>query len=143
MKINLTKRQYRYLVEICLLGAYMIEQSKIIEDSDYNNFLKYILSFSNDFKFEIDGDLLQGVEQIASTTIKEIEFKEDFVGSYNEKVFWKELASRLASKDALHQLGDEITEFNYASYVDLKNTLEEKYLERFELSHYDNNELPY
>lgn len=143
MKINLTKKQYRYLVEICLLGAYMIEQSKIIEDSDYNNFLKYILSFKEEFGLELDGNLLQGVEQIASTTMKEMEFKEDFLGSYNEKVFWKELASRLASRDALHQLGDEIDEFNFASYVDLKNTLEKKYLERFELSNYDSNELPY
>lgn len=143
MKINVTKKQYIILKEMCLLGAYIIEESKIIEDEEYSEFLKYILSAGGDLSDTLKNNIIEAMDEVASTIIKEVEFKGDFLANYNERIFWKELASRMATRDAIELIGEEIGTKNYKEFVSKKNNLEKKYFAKFEKSNYSNKELPY
>lgn len=143
MKINITKKQYAFFIEMCLLGAYIVEEAKIIDNKEYNEVLKYILSFGQEFGYNIDQQGLETIDEIAATVIDRFEIGEEVLTNYNEKIFWKELAVRMASRDALEIFGGNITSANYQQYVDLKKNLERKYFSRFEISKYSNNELPY
>lgn len=143
MKVNITKKQYAFFVEMCLLGAYIIEEAKIIDNKEYNEVLKYILSFGQEFGYNIDQQALETIDEIAATVVDRFEFSEEFLSNYNEKIFWKELAARMASRDALETFGGNVTSANYQEYIDLRKNLERKYFSRFEVSKYSNKELPY
>lgn len=143
MKINITKKQYSFFIELCLLGAYIVEEAKIIDNKEYNDVLKYILSFGHEFGYNIDEQMLETMDEIAATVIDKFEFNEEFLSSYNKKIFWRELAVRMASRDALEIFGENITSANYQEYIDIRKNLERKYFSRFEISKYSNKELPY
>lgn len=143
MKLNITKRQYKYLLEICLFGVYIIEESKIEVGDEYKELLKYILFLGEDPSFKIDENILEGINEVASTVIEHIEVKEDFISQYNERTFWKELAIRMAARDAIEELGDNITEENFSEYIKVKEKYEKKYIEKFNIQLYNNKELPY
>lgn len=143
LKINITKKQYAFLAEMCLLGAYVVEESKILDNEEYNEVLKYILSFGDELGYRIGENALEGLDEIASTVINEVEFKGDFLSNYNEKVFWRELALRMAARDSLDILGEDVNSSNYQEYVNIIKNLENKYFSKFQISNYSNKELPY
>lgn len=143
MKINITKKQYAFFIEMCLLGAYIVEEAKIIDNEEYNDVLKYILSFGQEFGYNIDEQVLETLDQVASTVIDKFEFNGEFLSNYNEKIFWRELAVRMASRDALEMFGGDVNSTNYQEYIDARKNLEHKYFTKFEISKYSNTELPY
>lgn len=143
MKINITKKQYAFFIEMCLLGAYIVEEAKIIDNKEYNDVLKYILSFGQEFGYNIDEKALEAIDEIAATVIDKFEIGEEVLSNYNQKMFWKELAIRMASRDALEMFEGNITSANYQEYIETRRILERKYLSRFEVSKYSNKELPY
>ena len=143
MKLNFTKKEYRYLVEICLLGSYIIEQSNIDVSEDYRELLKHILFSGDSINLKINDEVLEGMEQIASTVIKNMNFSEEFLDCYNERVFWNGLATRMASRDALEELGNDVTEENFSEFLRLKSKYEKKYIEKFVADNYNNRGLPY
>lgn len=143
MILNFTKKQYEYLVEMCLLGAYIIEESKIEVSHDYKNVLNNILLSSDETGMETSEYALNGMEELASTVIDNMNFNEDFLSNYNERSFWKELAVRMAARDALEELDHDINERNFSSYLRLRDEYEKKYIEKFDIDNYNNIELPY
>lgn len=143
MKLNITKKQYKYLLQICLFGVYIIEESKIEVGDEYKELLKYILFLRENSSFKIDENILEGINEVASTLIEHIEVKENFISQYNERTFWKELAIRMAARNAIEELGDNITEENFSEYIKVKEKYEKKYIEKFNVELYNNKELPY
>lgn len=143
MRVNVTKREYKYLVEMCLIGAYIIEESKIEVSDEYRELLKQILFSSEESNFRSNESIFNGMEEIASTVIDNVNFNEDFLSNYNERNFWKQLAMKMAARDALEDLEHNINEENFTSYIRLKEKYEKKYIEKFDVDNYNNIELPY
>ncbi|MPQ44085.1 hypothetical protein [Clostridium tarantellae] len=141
MRINFTKKQYETLLEMCLLGAYIIEESTLEVDDNYNEFLKYILEFNDNLR--TNEKVFNNFNNLASILINNMDFKEEFLAKYNERTFWKELSSRLAARDALEEIGEELKVEDYNKYLKIKNKYEKKYEEQFNIDKYNNIKLPY
>lgn len=143
MNLSFSKTQYKYLVEMCLIGAYIIEESKIEVSQEYRELVNHILFSSEKSSLNKNESFLCGMEEIASTVTDNVNFNEDFLSNYNERNFWRQLAIRMAARDALEDLNNEINEKNYSSYLRLKAEYEKKYIEKFDIDNYNNIELPY
>lgn len=143
MRVSFTKKQFKLLSEMCLIGAYILEETKIIECEECEELLKYILSYSKDHGLEINEEELEGVELVAATVLRETEEGNSVIKKYNEKIFWDELALMLASRDTIEELGEEINDGNYNLFMDTQKKLYDGYIEKFKLSNYDTMELPY
>jgi hypothetical protein len=54
MKINITKKQYKHLLELLYLGDWTANSSRVHDEriAEYDEVLQYFYSFSKDFGFD-------------------------------------------------------------------------------------------
>lgn len=106
MKINITKNEYRLLVEMIYLSDWVMN-SHHTENSykEYEDLRNKFLSYFKDMDAE---DIIE--ESIESKEYYETnEFNdymhEKFINSYDEETFWNELIDRLALRDVIKGIG--------------------------------------
>jgi len=130
MKIELTEKQYRRLVELVFLGNWMVNSSALNgeENKDYSDLEQFIFSYSKELKME---DLI-----IFDETYKEYfptrqfeELIDPYIRNYEEISFWEELQSRLARRDLLREIGP-INKLD-DSHIERQFKIEEKYENEF------------
>ncbi|MFU0800891.1 MAG: hypothetical protein ACFWUE_09610 [Xylanivirga thermophila] len=125
MKIELTKEQYKRLVELAFAGSWMINSWRVGDDQllEYDEIVRHLYSFYKDFEAD---DLIQYDEKddlyLPTTKLEDKIF--GFVDDYDDYSFWEELLSRIAQRDA---------ENNHETVTwDNKMQYEEKYQKEFE-----------
>jgi hypothetical protein len=132
MKIELTKEQYRKLIELLFLGNWIANATRtgVKGDemrTDYQDIEKYILSFAGDFRA---GDAVLKEEGEYFTTMQFEESLIPLIEGYDEYTFWEELADRLANRDLLKEIGP--VRILKDEHMERKDTIEERYQEEFE-----------
>ena len=109
MKINITNKEYRTLVEALELAGWVLHAHAEEEREDTKQFRELeqkILSFAKDFgmKNEISYDS-KLEEYIPSRQFEENFLK--YIDEYNDDTFWEELIERLVKRDLLREEGKE------------------------------------
>jgi hypothetical protein len=132
MKIELTKQQYRSLIELLFLGDWLVNATRTGAEDDkriskYEEVQQLIYSYGKDF--EADDFLIEKYGQLFTT----MEFEEPLmplVDEYDDYTFWEQLSLRLAERD----LQREIVPVRKLKEEHMlrKYELEEMYQEEFE-----------
>ncbi|MCC5894091.1 MAG: hypothetical protein JJU16_01385 [Alkalibacterium sp.] len=113
MKINLTKNQYRSLIDLVHLGDMMVNGIRTTDKiEEYEELREYIYSFAKQMGC---GDCIKYDAKYGmhfETRDFETGKIEEYISEYDNEVFWTELPSRLADRDIirLQKLTGEITD---------------------------------
>ncbi|MGL4741203.1 MAG: hypothetical protein ACRC41_10410 [Sarcina sp.] len=139
---NLTKKDFEIIKELSLLGTHIKSYgNKGLNDSEEQALFNLLSRCGNEFLDESgNSDFEYGID-----------FK--IIERYNELVFWEVLAKKLAARDTLEKLGDEVTEYNVDEFEKIKDFYELEYMKKFKfvkfkdaednISKFDSKFLPY
>ena len=107
VQINLTKEQYKTLVELVDLGQWMANAIRTKRIKKYDDMEQHVFSFTKQAGLQdcVDYDdklkmhfLLREFEETVIFPLKE---------EYDDYTFWDELAHRLADRDMLKRFGEK------------------------------------
>ncbi len=111
MKIDLTKDEYRILLDFLEMGRWMIDSYKNepeLGDKDHIRVYQKILSFAEKFGF---GNLVEYVEDIkeycGTREFEDTTASRGFIDNYDDDNFWTQLAGNLAERELVRREGDE------------------------------------
>lgn len=110
VQLNLTKEQYRTLLEMTLLGNWMINSTREKTIKEYDDVEQLVFSFAKQAGLE---DCIEYVEKLKAyfpTPDFEEEQAMPFKEEYDDYTFWEELIHRLAWRDMERKLGRPIPE---------------------------------
>ena len=111
MKINITKKEYRLLLDVLsisdwVMGAHDEEPDPRIEP--YKQLEQKFLAFAKDFGYEDLVEYEKKFEKYFPTKKYEDAGTDHiFIDEYDDNVFWQELCTRLAQRDMLEEFGEE------------------------------------
>ena len=105
MKIHLTKKEYRLLLDILSISEWVMNSHKTggnPKSEPYQKIEQKIFSYAKDFGFE---NLVMYEEQLEmfypTHEYEELGSDRPFIEEFEEEVFWEELCNRLAQRDLL------------------------------------------
>lgn len=109
MKINITKKEYRTLLDMLYIADWVLH-SHTIKETKHNEyealkqkFLSYFKEMEADDQIEFSTELNEYFEK---TQYEELLIKK-FIEPYESKLFWDELMHRLSERDVIHAMGIE------------------------------------
>lgn len=120
---NLRKRDFDIIKELSLLGAHMMNQSKNGLPPEHREALYNLLSRCGNEIIDEDGNT-------------EYNYNLDFelIDRYEEISFWISLSKKLAARDTLRELGQQVNEGNFKKYERIRKEYEDEYLEKFNIA---------
>lgn len=128
MKIDFTKEQFKILMELAYLGNSVVNDFNVPSEIEkkYENMENYIYSFCNNFGYREYVDYSDEYNLYFPTHKfdKEVEPK---IKSYDENVFYRELVSKLAKRDAEKEFKRSVNQDNFNEFLKLQFQIEEKY----------------
>ncbi len=110
MKIHLTKKEYRLLLDILFISNWVMTARKIGGENPkakpYEDLEQKLLAYAGDFGFK----KLVSYHKDSGRYFPTIEYEEmgtdhAFIDEFEQEVFWDELAHRLAQRDFLEEKG--------------------------------------
>ena len=109
MEITFSKKEYRLLIDMLYLADWVMHSylTNHDDDNDYKMLRKKILSHYKEMGAEDILEYSKKYDEYFETREHEDKMLTDFVVPYEDEVFWDELASRLAHRDIIKQLGLE------------------------------------
>ncbi|NLK63037.1 MAG: hypothetical protein GX287_06225 [Fusobacteria bacterium] len=131
MRIELTREQYKKLLELIYMGETVINISKMTRDKDTLLLIKNILSYYKDFKSEHIIEYDKSFDEYY-TTPEFDDILQCHLEEYDNYTFWNELAFRLASKDFDKIPENEKKNLNETEIFNMISKLESKYKDEFE-----------
>ncbi|TJY41093.1 hypothetical protein E5161_15460 [Cohnella pontilimi] len=107
MKIELTNKQYRDLIELLFLGNWLANATRTGAEGDerlekYELLQHYILSHAKNFQAD------DVVTEEGTSFYTTMEFEESImpiVEEYDDSTFWEQLSMKLANRDLLKEIG--------------------------------------
>jgi hypothetical protein len=136
MKLNLTKDEYRLLLDLVYLGDWMITAHQVGEDAPlvkkYEPLVQKILSYASEAGLD---DLVEKSKDDGrfhpTRKLEEEEGNLEVIFAYDEDSFWHELIDRLSERDVLAHTSDgKMPKFE--EYYKVAGPLEEMYANEFE-----------
>ncbi len=112
MNIELTKEQYEYLMKLVYMGNWMASANYFEEKSghkgEYDALESHIYSYAKQAGLEkyVDYDE-DSKEYMPGLALREDEELSQYIGEYDNEIFWDELVTRLAQRDLVKQIGKE------------------------------------
>jgi len=108
MKINLTKKEYRLLVETLYLAEWIMHSHEI--QSTHKEHVALKKKIFSHYK-EMGAEDIINHEKESDEYYELAKFDEKmhqkFITDYNDKIFWDELLERLAERDVIMEVGLE------------------------------------
>lgn len=136
MKINVTKKQYKLLMEMLFAGNWLINGHRLPDErlDDYEQLEQHFLSFFKEFHMDDYIEYDDKHNSYFHTRKFEDEFfGKEYIEDYDEDTFWEELISRLALRDMVRDYGPEqINTMDDITRLEKKFEYEEKYNREFE-----------
>lgn len=124
MKIHLTKKEYRLLLDLLYISEWVLLATRIEETEDtkpYKAVLQKLLSFADDYGFSEEVEYAREFEEFMFTRKFEDESAAHrFIDEYDDYTFWDELANRLAQLEMERRHGK-----NWRQTMDRRKALEE------------------
>lgn len=111
MKIELSKEQYQCLVRLVMAGNWLINSHRAGDEilEEYEEMEQYILSLAKQFDAEDIVQCFEDDSKYYAVSGLEEEIME-FSTEYDNNVFWDELISRMALKEAVKKYKNPTTE---------------------------------
>ena len=107
MKINFTKKEYRYLLDLIYLGDWVMTADDVEDDpkkKHHEEITQKIYSFAKDFDCEDLIEYNSDFDKHNETRNFEESEVAQYLASFEENSFWETLISRLAERDFLKDL---------------------------------------
>jgi hypothetical protein len=136
MKINITKKEYRLLLNVFYIADWIMTSHKTEKDprvEPYQKLEQKFLAFAKDFGYK---DLVE-YDKKAETYYPTAKYEQmdtghQFIDEFEEDVFWETLCSRLAIRDLLMEKGaDALSEMPFAERFIEEERIADKYNEEF------------
>jgi hypothetical protein len=146
MKINITKKEYKTLLEILEITDWILHAHEIenLEDTKpYREFEQKIFALAKDFGY----DRLIKYEEQLQEYFPTGEFEDtspgmDFIEKFENESFWAELIDRLVQRDLIRELGEKkILSLEPQELMEKEAPYREKYEEEFEAHGIDRLEI--
>ncbi len=100
MKINLTNKQYRLLLDLVYTGAWLINAHRTDTiKTEYEELESYLYSFAKPYGLDNLVDYVHEKDKYYPSLALEESQVREFIDEYDEENFWEELVSRLATRD--------------------------------------------
>ena len=136
MKINITKKEYRLLLDILYLGDWMLtahDQKEMPEKEKHQDVIQKFYSYAEEMGYgnliEADKTLNRYYETREYEDTSEVD---EIIENYNNATFWEELVPRLAMRDAEETEGSgAINKMSPEERIRLLHPMEEQYHEEF------------
>lgn len=111
MKINITKQEYRALLDLLGIAGWVLHAHRddnATRTAEYRAIEQKIYAMAAEYGYE---DLIVHDEE-ENKYFPTAEYEEEgpvleFVDDYNDETFWKELVERLAMRDVLTRIGKQ------------------------------------
>ena len=144
MKIDITEKEYRALLDILYIADWVLHAHKIKDDPRteiYKNFGQKIFSYAKKAGYE---DLIEyAPDHNAYFPTREYEETGpamEFIEEFENDTFWDELIDRLAQRDLIKQVDglENLSKMSFEDRVNKTMPFEEKYAVEFETNDLDN-----
>ena len=134
MKINFTKKQFRLLLDLVYAGNMVINSTKIADDEskEHEELQSYIFSFCKDFGFEDLAELDRESGKYYETREYEESGIMEFIDEYDGYIFWDQLVTNLAKRDANKKIAARATDPSAEDLWKRTFEIEERYANEFE-----------
>ena len=131
MKINITKKQYKLLIEMLFAGNWLINGHRLRDErlDKYEQLEQHFLSFYKEFHMDdyIEYDKKHN-SYFHTRKFEDEFFGKQYVEDYDENTFWEELISRLALRDMVRDYGlEQINKMDDSTQLKKLLEYEEKY----------------
>lgn len=135
MKIDCTKEEFKVLLDLVYAGNVVVNSLRSQEEriKIYSDMEQTLFSMASGFGLENIAQYSEEYKEYMPT----YEYEEDeeginpYIDSYDEKVFWEELALRLARRDVLNEVGDVNPDMTKQEVNKKQLELEEMYEDEF------------
>lgn len=108
MKINITKKEYRLLIEMLYLADWMMHAHCVDRPyKEHEAFKKKILSLYKEMDAEDIIEYSKKLDGYYEVNEYDEYIQEKFIIHYDNETFWDELIDRLAERDILKEIGLE------------------------------------
>ncbi|ABW68370.1 hypothetical protein [Desulfosudis oleivorans] len=136
MKIDITKEEYRLLLDILSISDWVMNSYKLEDDSETEPYValeQKLLSHAKDFGFD---NLVQydaeEKEYFPTAEYEAAETDARFIDEFEDFCFWEQLCSRLAERDLIRERGAEVVqEMSPWDRITEAEDLMEKYEDEF------------
>ena len=134
MKVSLTKKQYKALLKLVMLGDWMANtvpsDSSNSEDEDI---VQYLLSIAKDFGYENYAELDEELKKYFHTEDFENDTEiNEIIGDYHEYALWEGLVLEFSQRDLIAKYGEKAVEtMSDEERVEKEVLLIKKYEEEF------------
>lgn len=137
MKINITKKEYRLLLDIFEISSWVMNSHKFENDPDaapYEILEQKFLSFAKDFGCEhlVEYDKKSGT-YYPNSELEESESNFKFISEFEADTFWETLCSELSKRDLIHEKGlSKLEKMETIDRLTAQDKIAEKYRKEFE-----------
>jgi len=136
MKINITKKEYRLLIDMLYLADWMMNSNIIGDDqkhSQHEKLRKKFLSYYKEMEAEDIIEYCNKLNDYYEVQNYDEYLHEIFIDSYDDETFWAELISRLSKRDAIKEIGiEKLTKMKDLDRAMKIGEFREKYENEFE-----------
>ena len=147
MKIDLTRKEYRDLLDMLYIAEWILNAHRVGEDprtKRYSKLEQKFYAFAKAMKFE---NLIEYAPEFKkyfpTKEYEETSSSHPFIDEFENESFWDELTNRLSARDLAKKLGgfDKIDELSFEERITRLGELEEFYRDEFEQNGLENLQL--
>ena len=145
MQIELSKEEYRNLIDMIQIAGWVMNAHKIEKDPSIEKYSKLeqkIYSFAN--KMGCENLIEYDKEMNEYFPTKEFDEGQGmkYIDEYNNDSFWDELIDRIVVRDVIQKIGEKkARELTFEECLEAEEPLREKYSIEFEQNGLDNIEI--
>ena len=135
MDINITKKEFKTLLDVLQIAGWILHSTKIEKDpetEEYRELEQKLLSLAREkgLKHLVEYSAKTGKYYHADEDDSPVM---DFIDEYDNDIFWDELSDRLAIRDLFHEEGeDKVKKMKFEERFTKIETLRENYYSEFE-----------
>lgn len=135
MKIECTKEEFKVLLDLVYAGNILVNGLRSQEEriKVYSDMEQTLFASAKEFGLEDIAEYSEEFKEYMPTHAYEEDEEgiNPYIDAYDEKVFWEELALRLARRDVLNEVGDVNPDMTKQEVNKKQLQLEEMYEDEF------------
>jgi len=137
MEINITKEEYRVLIDVLYIADRVLQAHKInarAETDKYKNLIQKLFSYAKEMGFEhmvIYSNTLKGY--YTTREYEKTAEADDLIEAFENDCFWDELIERLVKRDLIRKIGeDNLKSMDLEERLQKEEPIRESYSEEFQ-----------